>query len=112
MFERAEIRQTAGSTDRDAWVLIGWRSQNLRSSRVEVSSGRVQRGTTVSTMSTEERTGVGRQLISEASRSIIVIDRGSEEGLSAKIVCVLTNQVIYLRTAVASIPDTLQVDQA
>lgn len=30
----------------------------------------------------------------------------TRDGLSAKIVCVVTSQVIYPRTAVASIPDT------
>jgi hypothetical protein len=33
-------------------------------------------------------------------------------GRSAKIACVVTNQVVYLRPAAASIMDTSQVDQA
>jgi hypothetical protein len=33
-------------------------------------------------------------------------------GRSAKIICVVTNQVIYPRPAAASIMDTSQVDQA
>jgi hypothetical protein len=33
-------------------------------------------------------------------------------GRSAKMICVVTNQVVYLRPAVASITDTSQVDQA
>jgi ATP-dependent helicase HepA len=93
-----------GSTEADRFdAMIRWVWPHVGAHRVAVASsfpataeaaakrleeqfgtGRVVR--LLSTMSTDERTAAGRQFLADPSRSIIVIDRSSEEGLNLQVV--------------------------
>ena len=92
------------STEDDRFdAMIGWVWPHVGAHRVAVASSfpataeaaakrlEEQFGTArvvrlLSTMSTAERAEAGRQFLADSSRSIIVIDRGSEEGLNLQVV--------------------------
>jgi ATP-dependent helicase HepA len=107
----------SGRTDADrldamiAWVWphVGVRRVAVASSfpataeaaavRLEEQFGTARVVRLLSTMSTEERAEAGRQFLADPSRSVIVIDRGSEEGLNLQVVGEVLHLDLPMNTA-------------